>query len=47
MGLTVGPKTVYKKKVALQEVQMKKVQDTVLQQKLEEEGKLHLSSKVS
>ena len=46
MGLTVGPYSVYKKKVALQEVQMKKVQDTVITQKLEEEGKLQVSSKV-
>ncbi|XP_062612846.1 uncharacterized protein LOC134274586 isoform X1 [Saccostrea cucullata] len=39
MGLTVGPKAVYKKKVELQEVQRKRIKDTVLQQRQEEEIK--------
>lgn len=39
MGLSVGPKAVYKKKVELQDVQRKKIKDTVLQQRQQEEIK--------
>lgn len=39
MGLSVGPKAVYKKKFELQDVQRKKIKDTVLQQRHQEEIK--------